>query len=187
MSAPDGTPVTRLLERWSEGDRSCEAELFEAVYDELAGIADVHMRRERPGHTLEPAALVHEAYLRLRDSGQPFADRVHFFAIASRVMRRLLTDHARARSADKRGGGTELVTLHTDLRVAESSLVNAARLEDALETLGRIDAQKAEFVVMRHLVGMRTADIATTAGVSERTVRRDLAFARAFIRRELAG
>lgn len=183
---PDAVPVTRLLRRWSAGDRSCEAELFDAVYAELSEIGERHMRMERAGHTLEPAALVHEAYLRLREADQNLTDRVHFFAIASRVMRRLLIDHARARQADKRSGGARLVTLRTDLDAPESPPVDASRLEEALARLERLDPQKAELVAMRHLAGLTNEEIADQKGISERSVRRGLAFARAFVRRELA-
>lgn len=145
------------------------------------------MQSERADHTLEPAALVHEAYLRLRDSDQEFVDRTHFFAIASRVMRRLLIDHARALRADKRGGDARLVTLHTGIDAPQAPPVDAERLEAALARLEAYDAQKAEYVAMRHLAGLSNAEIAAQAGVSERTVRRALAFARAFVRRELAG
>lgn len=179
--------VTRLLRRWTAGDRSCETELFDAVYSELSKIAEHQMRGERAGHTLEPAALVHETYLRLLESDQAFEDRVHFFAIASRVMRRLLIDHARARRADKRGGEAQVVTLRTDLDAAETPLVDAGRLESALSRLEELDPQKAEFVAMRYLAGLSNAEIAALSNVSERTVRRALAFARAFVRRELAG
>lgn len=188
-SGPEGEvpPVTRLLRRWAAGDRSCEDELFESVYGELSRIAEHQMRGERPGHTLEPAALVSEAYLRLCGAGQDYTDRVHFYAIASRVMRRMLIDHARAREADKRGGGAQVVTLQTDIQAADSPPVDASRLEDALARLERLDPQKAEFVALRHLAGLSNAEIARRAGVSERTVRRALEFARAFVRRELAG
>lgn len=186
MADSESSPVTRLLRRWTDGDRSCEAELFDAVYAELERIAEHQMRGERAGHTLEPTALVHEAYLRLRESDQVYEDRVHFFAIASRVMRRLLIDHARARRAEKRGGDAPVVTLRTDLDAAETPLVDAGRLETALSRLEELDPQKANFVAMRHLAGLSNAEIAGLSGVSERTVRRGLVFARAFVRRELA-
>lgn len=187
MRDRDKPPVTRLLRLWSSGDHACEEELFGAVYDELADIAELQMRGERPGHTLEPAALVSEAYLRLCGADREYTDRVHFFAIASRVMRRLLIDHARARGADKRGGGAQVVTLQTDLEDAGTDPLDADRLEQALEALERFDPRKADFVAMRHLAGLSASEIAGQAGLSERTVRRELEFARAFVRRELAG
>jgi RNA polymerase sigma factor (TIGR02999 family) len=186
MADPDTAPVTRLLRRWSAGDRSCEEELFGAVYDELVRIAERQMRAERPGHTLDPPGLVSEAYLRLCAADQDYADRVHFFAVAARVMRRFLIDHARARDADKRGGRQHAVTLRTDLQAADDPPVDAARLEKAIAKLERLDARKAEFFRLRHLAGMSTDEIAAHANASARTVRRELQFVRAFVRRELA-
>jgi len=186
MQDSGSVPVTLLLRSWAEGDRSREDELFTAVHAQLLRIAEHQMRAERAGHTLDPAALVSEAYLRLRSANPDFVDRVHFFAIASRVMRRVLIDHARRRLADKRGGGLRVVTLQTDLQVAGSPSVDASRLETVLARLEQLDARKAEIFCLRHLAGLSNEEIATHAGLSPRTVRRELLFVRAFIRRELA-
>ena len=181
----EALPITHLLERWCQGDRSSEDELFAAVHSELTLIAERLMRHERPGHTIDPASLVSEAYLRLRTSDLICVDRVHFYAVAARVMRRFLIDYARARRADKRGGGA-VVTLQTDLQGAGAAPLSVRRFEQALSALERLDPRKAEFVVLRHLTGLSNAEIAAGANVSERSVRRDLSYARAFIRREIA-
>lgn len=178
-------PVTVLLRRWSAGDRSVEEVLFRAIYGELEGIARRLMRSERDDHTLRPTALVSEAYLRLRKAGLEYRDRRHFLSVAARVMRRYLVDHARARARLKRGGGGERVTLEAGLLPAPSAPLDILVFDRALQRLEAHDPRKAEFVELRHLAGLRNEEIAELAGVSPRTVKRDLAFARAFLRAEI--
>ncbi len=160
------------------------------VYDELRSLARRYMRSERREHTLQPTALVHEAYLRLVD--RPRVDwrgRTHFFAVGARVMRHLLIDHARGRGRKKRGGGRYRVTL-TDWRAAggEAGLDpgELLDLDAALEKLARVDEREARVVELRFFAGLTVAEVAHALGVSKRTVEQDWTHARAWLRRELA-
>ncbi len=177
-------PVTELLRRWSTGDRSAEDALFGAVYHELQHLARGLMRSERRDHTLDPTALVNEAYLRLVRSDSDYADRKHFLAVAARVMRRFLIDHARARARLKRASGKR-VTLDPRMFGVPGVPIDVLAFDRALRMLEADDARKAEFVVLRHLAGMSNEQIAQGAGVSIRTVRRDLQYAGAFLRAEI--
>jgi RNA polymerase sigma factor (TIGR02999 family) len=183
----DEVPVTTLLRRWSAGDRSVEDALFAAIYGDLRRIASRIMRREQSGHTLQPTALVNEAYLRLEQSDVDFGDRTHFLSVAARVMRRFLVDHARGRARLKRGGAGERVTLDPALMRASDEPLDILAFDRALSRLEALDARKAEFVQLRHLAGLGLDEIADMAGVSTRTVKRELQFARAFLRSELEG
>jgi RNA polymerase sigma factor (TIGR02999 family) len=181
----DEVPVTTLLRRWREGDRSVEDALFEAIYGDLRRIARQLMRGEQEGHTLQPTALVNEAYLRLEGSDVDFGDRTHFLAVAARVMRRFLVDHARGRARLKRGGAGERVTLDPALLPADDAPLDILAFDRALSRLEALDARKAEFVQLRHLAGLDLDEIAGMASVSTRTVKRELQFARAFLRSEI--
>lgn len=179
------TPVTLLLQRWKGGDATAERELFELLYAELKRVAVRLMESERAGHTLQPTALVNEAYLRLAPADVDWQDRGHFLAMAARVMRRALVDHARARGRGKRGGGAQQVTLDGDAMPAGSDAVDFLVLDRALDRLQALDERKARFVEMRYLAGLSNREIADAAGVSERTVKRELQFGRAWLRSEL--
>jgi RNA polymerase sigma factor (TIGR02999 family) len=183
-SRDDPAPVTLLLRRWSGGDRTVEDELFDAIYGELRLVARRLMRNERPDHTLEPTALVNEAYVRLVQGDTDFDDRQHFLAVAARVMRRFLIDYARGRGRLKRAGGRR-VTLDPRLIEASAMPIDVVAFDDALRKLEAEDDRKAEFVLLRHLAGMSNEQIAERAGVSARTVKRDLKYARAFLRAEI--
>lgn len=185
MTESNEAPVTRLLAQWREGDGESETELFQTIYAELEHLAGHLLRSERGNHTLEPPSLVSECYLRLKGSDQNYVDRSHFFAVATRVMRRLLIDHARGRARAKRGGAWHQVTLHTELQAAPDDPVDILAFERALQKLEAADARKGEFVQLRHIAGLSNTEIAELCGVSTRTVKRDLQFARAFIRHEL--
>jgi len=185
MTESNQAPVTRLLAQWREGDETSESELFQTIYDELEHMAGRLLRSERGGHTLEPPSLVSECYLRLKGSDQNYVDRSHFFAVATRVMRRLLIDHARGRARAKRGGAWHQVTLLPELQQAPNDPVDILAFDQALQKLEGADARKAEFVQLRHIAGLSNGEIAELFGVSTRTVKRDLQFARAFIRHEL--
>ena len=184
------TEVTRLLQRAREGDRGALNELMPLVYGELRRIARSFMRRQQPGHTLQPTALVNEAFIKLFQDAEPqFADRAHFLALMSRVMRQVLVDHARAHGAVKRGGGEVRVPWDTNIEVPEgrgSEQVNLLDLHRALESLAREDATLAQVVEMHYFGGMTAEEAAVASARSVHVVRHDLRLARAWLRRELA-
>ena len=182
------TGITDLLHAWRQGDARAFEAVLPLVYDELRRIARRQLGRERAGHTLEPTALVNEVYLRLVDVQQvEWRDRLHFFAIASRIMRRVLVDAARARQAGKRGGGAPFVPLEEgDVRAAERA-AHLLALDDALEALAAVDARKGRVVELRVFAGLSLDETATALDVSPDTVTRDWKFATSWLRRELTG
>jgi RNA polymerase sigma factor (TIGR02999 family) len=181
-----GTGVTGLLRAWNQGDVGAFEALLPLVYDELRRIARRHLGRERAGRTLQPTALVHEAYLRLVDASQvEWRDRLHFFAIASRVMRRVLVDAARSRRAGKRGGGVPVVPLDAERLAAADRMVHLVALDEALEALSAVDERKGKVVELRIFGGLSVAETAQAIGVSADTVTRDWQFATSWLRREL--
>ena len=164
---------TRLLQLAEQGDASAAQDLLPLVYDELRHLAAAKMAREVPGHTLQPTALVHEAWLRLGADGQPeWKSRAHFFAAASEAMRRILVENARRKSRLKRGGGNERVELHESAIEAPGDDEKVIRVHEALESLAAEDRQKAEIVKLRFFVGLDHHEIAALLGVNEKTVRR---------------
>jgi RNA polymerase sigma factor (TIGR02999 family) len=177
--------TTVLLRAWQEGDRAALEELMPRIYDELHRIASSHLRRERPDHMLGPTALVSEAFLRLM-GGAPsnWNDRVHFFAVASRHLRQILVDHARRRTADKRGGRERVVTFDEN-RVAGDRPEELVALHDALAAFAQVDERKARVVEMHYFGGMNQQEVATALGVNVKTIERDLRFAQAWLNREL--
>ncbi len=192
MSGAVPTEVTQLLhrigdERISSGERSAETDrLLELVYAELRRIASRIMARERVDHTLQPTALVHEAYLRLVGGADlAWNDRVHFMSTAARAMRHILIDHARRREADKRGGGAQRVTLEEDVMLGSDPDLELLDLHRALEKLAEQDERGARVVEMRVFGGMTVKEVAHALGVSERTTNDDWAMARMWLAREL--
>jgi len=184
--APPGGPVsgvTVLLKRWSAGDAGALDALLPAVQDELRRLARSYMRRERDGHTLEPTALVNEAYLRLVDQRDVhWASRGHFFAIAAQAMRRVLVDHARAHAAAKRGGGAERVTLSGIPAVGtDRADIDVLWLHEALEGLERLDARQAKVVELRYFAGLSVEEVADAMDISPATVKREWATARLWL------
>jgi RNA polymerase sigma factor (TIGR02999 family) len=178
--------VTVLLSRWKAGDQNALEQLMPLVYDELRRVASHMMRHERPGHTLQSTAVVHEAYLRLAAVGDAaFENRQHFFAAASFLVRRILVDHARHGQRLKRGGGEAPVALSEIGDVGSVKSLDLARLDDALKTLRRMDPRQCRVVEMRFFGGMENQEIADTLGISINTVKRDWATARAWLLREL--
>jgi RNA polymerase sigma factor (TIGR02999 family) len=162
--------------------------LFPLVYAELRSMAEAHLRRERPDHTLQATALVHEAYLRLIGDGYPnWTDRRHFFHAAGEAMRRLLVDHARARRADKRGGQQVRVSLSDVNLATEQDPEELLALNDAILRLRDVDPSAAEVVTLRFFAGLSVADTARALDISERTVKRQWAFARAWLFAALGG
>jgi len=178
--------VTVLLERWGGGDAGALDELMPLVHAELRRLAASYLRRERPGHTLQPTALVNEAYLKLVDQRQArFSGRAHFFGVAAQLMRRILVDHARSRQAQKRGGSKFAVTLgHAD-ELAAAPDTDILAVHDALERLSAIDPQQARIVELRFFGGLSIEEAAEVLGVGHATVERDWKMARAWLRREL--
>jgi RNA polymerase sigma factor (TIGR02999 family) len=178
-------PVTALLHAWRDGDPSAFERLTPIVYAELRRRARHCLRRERPDHTLRPTALVHEAYLRLVHLDDvSWHDRAHFFALAARLMRRILVDQARAHRYRKRGGGAPTVTFDEALAISARA-PDVVALDDALEVLARHDARKARVVEMRFFGGLTNVEIARALNVSTDTVTRDWQIARLWLRREL--
>jgi RNA polymerase sigma factor (TIGR02999 family) len=178
--------ITRLLRDWRGGDERALDRLVPRVYDELRAVAARHLAAERPDHTLQPTALVHEAYARLVGTDIPWEDRAHFFAVASGTMRRILVDHARARRAQKRGGAPLGVTLNEGLLAADDAGDDLLALDDALERLAAFDPRKGRAVELRYFGGLHAEEVGRVLGVGVATVQRDLRAARAWLRRELS-
>jgi len=174
--------ITRLLDRWRQGDGKAFDELLPLVYEELRQVAARHRRGEE---TLRPTALVHEAYLRLKGRAGRFENRLHFFAAAATTMRRLLVDHARARERLKRGGNAVRVQLEEALVPGADAAPGVLALDAALERLSEIDSRKARIVELRYFGGMSYDEIAAALDSSPATVGRDLKFARAWLKSEL--
>jgi len=182
----DAGEVTQLLRDLESGDREAFDRLLPVLYEELRGVARRQMARERTGHTLSPTALVHEAYVRLTNLPQAgFVNRAHFLAVAARAMRQVLIDHARRRSAEKRGGDWERTTLRDEQLGVELDLGELLALDDALRRLEALDERLATVVEQRFFGGLREAEIGEALGVTERTVQRDWARARAWLHKEL--
>jgi len=183
-SAPD-PPITQLLRAWSGGDEAALEQLMPLVYAELRRRAHAYMAHERPGATLQPTALVNEAYMRLIDAGVEWQDRAHFFAIAAQMMRRILIDAARARGSAKRGGPSPKVTLDEGLAPAAAPEPALEALDAAIEELARKDKRKAQVVEMRFFGGLSLREIAAVLRISEDTVGRDWTFAKAWLAHEM--
>jgi len=183
----DGRGVTELLRAWGRGDAEAPEALIPLVYAELRRQAQRALRREGDGHTLQPTALVHEAWLRLdRQRGARWESRTQFLAVAAQMMRRVLVDHARARQALKRGGCATRVTLgDADREAAEPDAVDVVALDAALASLATFDPRKARLVELRYFAGLSIPEAAAAMGISPATVGREWAVARMWLRREL--
>jgi RNA polymerase sigma factor (TIGR02999 family) len=178
--------ITQLLMDWRGGDRAALEKLLPLVYDELHRLAQHYLRRESPGHTLQATALVNEAYLRLIDQQRSdWQNRAHFFAVAARVMRHLLVDHARSRRYRKRGGGALRVSLEEADAATPEPALDLLALDEALERLAAIDERKVLIVELRYFGGLSFEETAAALGLSEVTVKRDWLKARAWLYREL--
>ena len=170
---PSQANVTELLHAWSDGHPAAIDKLIPLIYDEIRRIAEHYLRRERPNHTLQPTALVHEAYLRLVDQKQTgWKNRAYFFGAAAQIMRRILVDHARQHRAAKRGGAERMVTLNEDVAFAEQRDVNLLALDDALKKLAEMDQQKSQIVELRFFSGLSIEETAEVLRVSPATVTR---------------
>ncbi|MBI3684185.1 MAG: sigma-70 family RNA polymerase sigma factor [Acidobacteria bacterium] len=178
--------ITLLLKQWSSGDQQALERLVSLVYPELRAIAARYLTRERAGHTLQCTALVHEAYLRLvRTPAKEWNDRKHFFAVAARIVREILVDHARARRTYKRGSGRVQVTIEE--AAGTPAAVDLLDLDAALEELHKIDAQQSRLVELRFFGGLSIEETAETLGISTSTAKREWTTAKTWIRRHMQG
>jgi len=175
------TPVTMLLREVDGGRPDAASRLLEAVYHELRKMAEVRMRRERADHTLQPTALVHEAFMRLVGNRSELKDRAHFFGAAGRAMERVLVDHARARNAEKRGGGERPLSLRDVHPGGGMPDFDVLELREAVEQLEGLSPENAEYVRLRCFVGLTLEEIAAAKGLSLATVKRRWAFVRAWL------
>ncbi|MBZ5544595.1 MAG: sigma-70 family RNA polymerase sigma factor [Acidobacteriia bacterium] len=186
MTAPSAQEITLMLRAWGEGDQEALEKLTPLVYKELRRLAHRYMARERPGHTLQTTALVHEVYLRLVDErGVSWQNRAHFFAICARTMRRILIDFARARQYQKRGGEAAHVSLDNALGIARQPVVDLVALDDALNHLASLDPRKSQVVELRFFGGLSVEETAEVLKISPETVMRDWKMAKAWLAREL--
>ena len=187
MPSASAGEVTRMLRAWSAGDPHAQDELLALVYGELRQRAAGHLRRDRQGHTLQPTALVHEAYLRLVGQRRvSWQNRGHFFALASQMMRRILVDHARAHSSDKRGGAAQKLSLEDAPISIEPDSVDLLALDEALSKLAAIDPRKERVIELMYFAGLDQKETAAVLAVSEKTVQRDWQMAKLWLLRELS-
>lgn len=185
---PDRPPneVTLLLREWSEGDAGALERLIPLVYRELQMLARAHLRDERAGHTLQPTALVHEAYLRLVDQRRvTWQSRGHFFSVAAQMMRRILVDHARARLTEKRGQGVRAIGLDEAISTSPEADAALVSLDDALAALKSLDLRQCRIVELRYFAGLTLEETAEALDVSTATVKREWTLAKAWLRREV--
>jgi RNA polymerase sigma factor (TIGR02999 family) len=186
MTAPESENVTQLLIAWGQGDEAARDELIPLVYEKLRRIARYHLRGERAGHTLETAALINETYLKLVDQSVSWQSRAQFFGIAARLMRQLLVDYARARQRLKRGGAEWRISLTAAAEIAQEQAVDLLALDEALETLARVDPQRSRVVELRFFGGLTIEETAQVMGVSTPTIERGWRAARAWLQTELS-
>lgn len=187
MKIPDKKEITRILNEISAGDSTAVNRLMPLVYDELRSLARRYMNRESAGHTLQPTALVNEAYLKLVNQDKvDWHGRTHFFAVGATTMRRILVDHARRRGRQKHGGGFKRVTLDESLAVSPGKDEDILAVDDALERLEEIDPQQAKIVELRFFGGLKVDEVAEVLGVSKRKVEAEWTVIRAWLRRELS-
>lgn len=186
MTTLSQTGVTELLADWSEGDQEALNKLIPLVYDELHKLASRYLRRERPDHTLQTTAVVHEAYLKLvnqRDAN--FENRLHFFAVAAQIMRRILVDYARRHHASKRGGDLYKLSLDEALVTSEEKGADLLALDEALERLAAIDERQSRVVELRVFAGLTLEETAQALNISPSTVRREWSMAKAWLHKEI--
>lgn len=188
IQPPDRQAVTRLLSAWRSGDSHALERLTPLIYEELRNRARSYMRRERPGHTLQATAVVHEAFVKLVEMNVSWQDRAHFFAVAARQMRRILVDHAKARYRSKRGGSTTTNSIDDqtlDLDPITSGDIDVLEIDEALERLAGHNARLAEIVELHYFGGLTYQELSETLKVSEATVDRDLRLAKAWILKQI--
>jgi RNA polymerase sigma factor (TIGR02999 family) len=186
LSSVPSKPISELLVRWRDGDQGALQALLPLVYDELKRLARNYLRNERPGHTLQSTALVHEAYLRLVQSPLQLQNRTHFFAVAARLMREILVDHARSRRAAKRDYRCK-ITLDRAVALPQKRDVDLLALDDALDELSRLDPRQGRIVELRFFGGLSIDETSEIMGISPATVKREWTTARAWLHREMSG
>jgi RNA polymerase sigma factor (TIGR02999 family) len=181
--------VSQLLIAWGRGEAAALEQLTPRVYRELHKIARAYLRRGRPNQTLQPTALINEAFLRLLDQSQPvqWENRAHFYGIAARLMRMILVDHARAHHAAKRGGAGVPITLDDCMAVSPGRAPDILEVDEALDRLAAVDERKAKVIELRYFGGMNREEVAAALGLTVPTVKRDLRLGEAWLRRFLAG
>lgn len=177
--------VTQLLGEWRSGDRQALDRLTPIVYEELRRLARHYMRSERSDHTLQATGLVHEAFARLAGAEVPWQDRAHFFAVAARLMRRILIDHAKARRSEKRGGGARHTSFEDRQPAPAEEPADLLDVDEALTRLSTVDARKADALVLHYFGGLTHDEIAQALDISAATVDRDLRLAKAWLKNEL--
>jgi RNA polymerase sigma factor (TIGR02999 family) len=188
MERDSAEDVTLLLLDWKKGNEAALEQLIPLVYKELHRLASAHLRRERPGHTLQPTALIHEAYMRLIRQDMPdWQSRTHFFSISATLMRQILVDHARKQLSAKRGGKNQRVTLDEGHAITHDSAESVLQLDEALKALATFDERKARILELRYMAGFTAEEIADAMDISSKTVSRDLKIAEAWLRKELSG
>lgn len=181
------TDVTQLLLDWNAGDQSALDRLAPLVYEELRQMAARQLRRERTDHTLQPTALVHEAWMRLaRTERLTWQNRAHFLGVAAELMRRVLVDHARRRNAEMRGSGETRLALDEALGVSNQKEIGLLALDDALTSLATLDPRQSRIVELKYFGGLEIEEIAEVVGISPATVKRDWQWARAWLHREIS-
>jgi RNA polymerase sigma factor (TIGR02999 family) len=183
--SPDRELVTQLLQKWGSGNQQALDELMPVVYEQLRKLAASCLRAERPDHTLRATALVHEAYLRLVDADVAWQDRVHFYAVSARMLRRILVDHAKSRNRDKRGGEFEKVPLDEAVLVGPQRDKGIVDLDEALKRLAAQDQRKSELIELLFFGGLTYDEAAAALKISPATVHRELTLAKAWLYREL--
>jgi len=187
MNSINPAQATQILEEARQGDHAAVDQLFQVAYDQLRRLAVKYLSRERKSHTLQPTALVHEAYLKLIDQTRvDWQGRTHFFAIGAQAMRRILVDHARAHEAAKRGGGRQRVTLDERLIGDSQRSQDVLALEDSLVKLAELDPRQARMVELRFFGGLTVEEVAEVLGMSKRSVEREWTMVRSWLRRELS-
>lgn len=186
MDRSSRSDITRILKKAGSGDDSALNRLLPLVYDELRALAESYLQRERPDHTLQATALVHEAYVRLvKQEEVEWQNRAHFFAVAARAIRRILVDHARTHQRAKRGGRHQRVQLDDDILVTEGRGLDLLSLDEAMERLADLHERQSRIVELRFFGGLSAKETSAVLGVSSRTVDADWSMARAWLRREL--
>jgi RNA polymerase sigma-70 factor (ECF subfamily) len=178
--------ITQLLNEWGNGDQAALDRLMPLVYAELRRMARRHMNQQRPGHTLQTTALIHEAYMRLAgDSGKQWENRTHFFGVAAKAMRCVLVDHARSRGSAKRGGAVHPVTLDEGIHTSGERMAGLIALDDALTDLAKLHPRQCQVIELRFFAGLSVEETAAILKVSPDTVMRDWRAAKAWLEREL--